>query len=145
MPDSIRYMTDRLIAVNIAVPPTDTIIQIPKAKDLLPALETAFPLDTFAISTVPLAVRSFVHHFYPAYCMSFLGFVNKPATKGGKRSPQIVQKLIEDATMLPDEMIPDNIKKILEEGANNMFKMEWAEIASDWVLGGRGNLKSRDK
>jgi len=74
MPNPIRYLSDRILAVSIAVPPINTIIQLKKSKDLLPVLNFTFPLDTFSISTVPIAMRSFVHHFYPAYSMSLVAF-----------------------------------------------------------------------
>lgn len=77
MPNPIRYLSDRILAVNIAVPPINTIIQLKKSKDLLPVLNFTFPLDTFSISTVPIAMRSFVHHFYPAYSMSLVAFLKK--------------------------------------------------------------------
>jgi hypothetical protein len=66
MPDTGRYLTDRLVSVNIANFPVDDVLRI-STKDLYSALETAFPLDTFSISLVPTAIRSFIHHFYPAY------------------------------------------------------------------------------
>ena len=66
MPDTGRYLTDRLVSVNVATFPIDDILRLP-SKDLYAALETAFPLDTFSISLVPTAIRSFIHHFYPAY------------------------------------------------------------------------------
>ena len=37
-------------------------------EELYTVLETVFPLDVFEVSFVPQAIRSFVHHFYPAYC-----------------------------------------------------------------------------
>lgn len=69
MPDPSRYLTDRLVSVNLNVPAVDTVVALPPGQTV-PALEEAFPLDTFAISYVPAAVRSFVHHFHPAYVAS---------------------------------------------------------------------------
>lgn len=66
LPDPTRFITDRLVSVNIPVPSIDSIIQI-SPQELLPALNEVFLLDTFSISIVPVAIRSFVHHFYPAY------------------------------------------------------------------------------
>jgi hypothetical protein len=66
MPDSGRYLTDRLVSVNVAAFPIDDVLRV-STKELYSALETAFPLDTFTISLVPTAIRSFIHHFYPAY------------------------------------------------------------------------------
>ncbi|KAL9188698.1 hypothetical protein ACHAXT_007076 [Thalassiosira profunda] len=66
LPEPSRYLTDRLVSVNTAVPPVDSIVQI-SSRELLPALDEVFKLDVFRISYVSVAVRSFVHHFYPAY------------------------------------------------------------------------------
>lgn len=66
LPEPTRYLTDRLVSVNIQVPEVGSIVQI-SSRELLPALNEVFLLDTFAISVVSVAIRSFVHHFYPAY------------------------------------------------------------------------------
>ena len=52
--------------MNTQVPEIDNIVQI-SSQELLPALEEVFLLDTFSISYVSVAIRSFVHHFHPAY------------------------------------------------------------------------------
>jgi hypothetical protein len=80
MPDAGRYLTDRLVSVNIASFPIDDVLRI-SSVDLCSALEKTFPLDTFSISLVPTAVRSFIHHFYPAYT-DFAVFANN------KKQPQ---------------------------------------------------------
>ena len=74
VPEPTRYLADRFVAVNIPVPPTEALVQL-NADELLPALEKVFPLDEFEISFVPTAVRSFVHHFYPAYGSPFADYV----------------------------------------------------------------------
>ena len=56
LPDSQRYLTDRFMAANVGVPPTDQMIRI-SSTELLPALHAVFPLDTFQISLIPQAVR----------------------------------------------------------------------------------------
>jgi len=66
MPDTGRYLTDRLVSMNVATFPIDNVLRV-SSKELYDALESAFPLDTFVISLVPTAIRSFIHHFYPAY------------------------------------------------------------------------------
>ncbi|KAL7541224.1 hypothetical protein ACHAXR_012782, partial [Thalassiosira sp. AJA248-18] len=66
LPEPTRYLTDRLVSVNTAVPPIDSVVQI-SSRELLSALNEVFKLDTFTISYVSVAIRSFVHHFYPAY------------------------------------------------------------------------------
>lgn len=74
LPEPIRYLTDRLVSVNIAVPEIDAVYTI-SSRDLLPALAEVFTLDTFQISLIPVAIRSFVHHFYPAYDAPIVAFV----------------------------------------------------------------------
>jgi hypothetical protein len=64
LPDPTRYLTDRLVSVNIPVPSINSVLQV-SSQELLPALNEVFLLDTFGISTVPVAIRSFVHHFFP--------------------------------------------------------------------------------
>lgn len=76
LPEPLRYLNDRFISVNVGVPPVDAIVRI-SPKDLLPALDETFPLDTFQVSLVPQAVRSFLHHFYPAYDAAITDFANK--------------------------------------------------------------------
>lgn len=66
LPEPLRYLNDRFLSTNVGVPPTEAIVKI-SSSELLPALNATFPLDTFQISLVPQAVRSFLHHFYPAY------------------------------------------------------------------------------
>jgi len=73
LPEPTRYLTDRLVGANLAVPPIDTVVRISSA-ELLPALVKTYPLDVFGISFVPAALRSFVHHFYPAYVDSFVEY-----------------------------------------------------------------------
>ena len=95
LPEPIRYLTDRLVSVNTAVPPIESIVQI-SSTELLPALDEVFKLDVcefyfsfcffiihiktgliqymhifyllaVTISYISVAIRSFVHHFFPAY------------------------------------------------------------------------------
>lgn len=73
LPEPVRYLSDRLVSVNIQVPPIDSVLRL-SAKELLPALNSSFPLDVFGISFVPAAIRSFVHHFYPAYGFPIVEF-----------------------------------------------------------------------
>jgi len=76
LPDPARYLTDRLVSVNIPVPSINNILQI-SSEELLSALNEVFLIDTFSISTVPVAIRSFIHHFYPAYLDPFLEYAYK--------------------------------------------------------------------
>ena len=66
LPEPIRYLTDKLVSVNTQVPEIDTVLQV-SSRELLPALNDVFKLDVFAISYVSVAIRSFIHHFFPAY------------------------------------------------------------------------------
>jgi len=76
LPEPLRYLNDRFISVNVGVPPVDTIVRI-SPEDLLPALDLTFPLDTFQVSLILQAVRSFLHHFYPAYDSSISDYAKK--------------------------------------------------------------------
>eukprot|EP00592_Proboscia_alata_P003476 CAMPEP_0194371006 /NCGR_PEP_ID=MMETSP0174-20130528/19345_1 /TAXON_ID=216777 /ORGANISM="Proboscia alata, Strain PI-D3" /LENGTH=760 /DNA_ID=CAMNT_0039148785 /DNA_START=285 /DNA_END=2567 /DNA_ORIENTATION=- len=73
LPEPVRFITDRIIASNTNVPPIETIIQIP-SDQLLSALDFAFPIDAFTISLFPAAIRSFIHHFHPAYGFPIVEF-----------------------------------------------------------------------
>ena len=83
LPEPIRYLTDRLVSVNIQVPEIDDIVQI-SSRELLPALNEVFTLDTFRISYVSVAIRSFVHHFYPAYGSPVVDYAGKISGEDGK-------------------------------------------------------------
>jgi Lipase (class 3) len=76
LPDPTRYLADRFLAVNIPVPPIETIVRI-SSDELYPALSSVFPLDVFEVSFVPQAIRSFVHHFYPAYGFPLVDYVKE--------------------------------------------------------------------
>lgn len=78
LPEPQRYLTDRFVSPNVGVPPTDQMVKI-SSSELLPALDQIFPLDTYQISLIPQAVRSFLHHFYPAYDSSISGYASKVA------------------------------------------------------------------
>jgi hypothetical protein len=56
-----------------------------------PALNEVFSLDTFSISIIPVAIRSFVHHFYPAYGFPLVEFA-------AKSDPERVDTSVEDET-----------------------------------------------
>ena len=76
LPDPLRYLNDRFLSVNVGVPPTEALVRI-SSDELLVALEDLFPLDVFLISQLPQAVRSFLHHFYPAYTHTIFNYANK--------------------------------------------------------------------
>lgn len=83
MPDPGRYLTDRLITVNVNAYPVDEVLRI-SPEQLYDALEEAFPLDVFSISLVPTAIRSFIHHFFPAYTQGFEAYTTKEEEKKKK-------------------------------------------------------------
>ena len=76
LPSPTRYLADRFVAVNIPVPPVATVLRI-SSKEVYPALKAVFPLDVFEISYIPQAIRSFVHHFYPAYGFPLVDYVKE--------------------------------------------------------------------
>lgn len=80
LPEPTRYLTDRLVSVNTQVPEIDNIMQISSC-EILPALNEVFTLDTFTISYVSVAIRSFVHHFYPAYGPPIADYAEKKLEK----------------------------------------------------------------
>jgi hypothetical protein len=76
VPEPTRYLADRFVGVNVQVPPVSSLVRI-SSRELLPALKLVFPLDVFEISFVPQAIRSFVHHFYPAYGFPLVDYVKR--------------------------------------------------------------------
>ena len=80
LPEPTRYISDRLVSVNIAIPPVYSVVQL-NSVELLPALSLLFPLDEFSISFVPAALRSFVQHFYLAYVSPFVDYANDKVPK----------------------------------------------------------------
>jgi hypothetical protein len=84
MPDPGRYLTDRLITVNVNAYPVDEVLRI-SPEQLYDALEEAFPLDVFTISLVSTAIRSFIHHFFPAYSQGFEAYITKEEEKKKKK------------------------------------------------------------
>jgi len=75
LPEKSRYVTDRLVGVNVAIPPIESIVQL-KSQQFFELLDNKFPLDEFSISYVSVAVRSFVHHFHPAYGIAMETYVS---------------------------------------------------------------------
>lgn len=76
MPDPARYLTDRLLSVNVNAYPVHDVLRV-SSDELYDALEEAFPLDVFSISLVPTAIRSFIHHFFPAYVEGMISYIQK--------------------------------------------------------------------
>ena len=135
MPETSRYLMDRLVSVNLAVPETEVVVKLPPSQ-LFGALDYAFPLDTFGISMVPAALRSFIHHFHPAYTMSIDVFT--------QTKPLISSKdyLLSEEEESKIRSYLDEDKKITEmptsngaRGKNKNANMDWAGAAASWVLG----------
>ena len=77
LPPVAQYLSDRFAAVNVNVPEVDSIMLI-SSDELLPCMYETFPLDEFSISFVPAALRSFIHHFHPAYTMPLVSYTGYP-------------------------------------------------------------------
>ena len=61
-----RYLADRLFALVVDFPDEVLLVRC-AASDLPDALDHAFQLEEFSISLAPAGLRSFIHHFHPAY------------------------------------------------------------------------------
>ena len=61
-----RYLADRLFALVVDFPDEVLLVRC-SASDLPEALDHAFKLEEFSISLAPAGLRSFIHHFHPAY------------------------------------------------------------------------------
>jgi len=136
LPEPIRYLTDRMAAVNVAVPPIKCIIQLRNSQDLLPLLNHTFPLDTFGISHVSIAIRSFMHHFHPAYVFPFRGFSSShwDGDKAGRNESAVKPKTLD----VDGSTVSIDYRLLATKGSNNIFNFNWAESAADWVRGGIG-------
>jgi hypothetical protein len=97
LPEPTRYLSDRFLSVDIAVPPAQTILRL-SSQDLFPALTKAFPLDTFEISYLPQAIRSFVHHFWPAYRTPMAGYAKRLRREKAKLDAKQGVELTDDTT-----------------------------------------------
>ena len=53
--------------VDIFTFPDEVLLVRCSASDLPEALDHAFKLEEFSISLAPAGLRSFIHHFHPAY------------------------------------------------------------------------------
>jgi len=80
LPDADRYVADRLVNLFLDVPMPAALIEVPEQQDAASFLAKYFPLDEFSISLVPAAIRSFVHHFHPAYSAPLLTLRNMTAS-----------------------------------------------------------------
>jgi hypothetical protein len=121
LPEATRYLTDRFLTVSIAVPPVRSILRL-SPNDIYPSLVKAFPLDVFEISYVPQAIRSFVHHFYPAYGFPFVEYV----------------RLLEDRAQ--PSLIRDNLAEVLSSDAIKLEVGKGEDVSDDdsapWAVAG---------
>jgi hypothetical protein len=140
--DPTRYLADRFVAVNIPVPPVETVLRISHARELYPALVSVFPLDVFEISFIPQAIRSIVHHFYPAYGFPLVDYVKElqrqssglPERRGefafSKEEVEELNPVIANgATPLPDE-----------QGGG----IDWGK-ATQWLIGKEDKSSTESK
>ena len=85
MPSRARFLSDRIMTVNVNAYPVDEVLRV-SSTELYSALEETFPLDVFSISLLPTAIRSFVHHFSPAYMDGFGHYVKKKENRNKNKS-----------------------------------------------------------
>jgi hypothetical protein len=109
MPEPLRYLNDRFFSVNVGVPPTEAIVRV-SSTELLPALNSTFPLDVFQISLIPQAVRSFLHHFYPAYDSTIAGYAAKVTKQARQTSTQKKAETVKKTAL--KEVDQPTIKKL---------------------------------
>jgi len=134
LPESIRYLTDRFVSVNVAVPPIEKIVQISPG-ELMPALDRTFPLDVFSISFVPAALRSFIHHFYPAYTSPFASFASQ---KSNAKIEAVAEDKVE--MQLTNDEAETSHRDISSKV--DVFGVNWADTAAEWILGGIGSFQT---
>lgn len=132
LPDASRYITDRFVSVNIGTSPVESVIRIP-SNDLLSALGDTFPLDTFTISYVPAALRSFIHHFYPAYGKPFREYFDKHKRYQSEQKKTVSEKRSMEELNIQNEPIISQKKNITRQVVVKGY--DWAETASKWILG----------
>lgn len=121
MPDPGRYLTDRLVTVNINTYPVDEVLRI-SPNEFYRALEEAFPLDVFSISLLPTSIRSFVHHFFPAYSDGMVDYVKNWKKNWKKRSTTKLSSDVENEIMTVQR---------------NQAAFELADQATKWILGAK--------
>ena len=120
MPDVGRYLTDRLVTVNLNAYEIDQVLKI-SSMELYDALDETFPLDVFSLSLVSTAIRSFIHHFFPAYAETFEAFAEKERRKMNGEDV--------DKTGL------DNDIARVENESKKPEAFDITEQASKWILG----------
>lgn len=76
LPEPVRFLTDRFVNVNVNIPAVDEIVQVAPG-EIFVALDSIFPLDVFEVSYLASGIRSFLHHFFPAYDSPLVRYAQK--------------------------------------------------------------------
>ena len=112
--------------------------------DIFPALNEIFTLDAFVISQIPVAIRSFIHHFYPAYGFPLVDFATRV------KNPQYAEGLSRlnaesgsRETRQKEESDEGESVIVPAKKTERRFGVDWAEAAAQLVLGGSVNQKSK--
>ena len=124
LPEPRRFLVDRFLAANIPVPPVETIVQL-SPQEQLPVLTEIFPLDRFEISFVAQALRSFSHHFYPAYGAPIVDYVKDRERKKKGRESKQTEKAEESLV----------IAGIKDEGIDWEAATQWLQSRTDGAKG----------
>jgi len=134
LPSPRRYLADRFVSVNIAVPPVDTVVRLSPA-ELHPVLEAVFPLDVFEISFMSQAIRSLMHHFSPSYAMTLVQHVNELENQllgGSKREDDysFTEEEIDGMQVVVASGETPSMPSSDEDGDDS--ELDWSSI-SEWL------------
>ncbi len=132
MSDRGRFLSDRLLAVDINAFPVDDVLRV-SSKELYGVLEEVFPLNVFSISVVPTAIRSFVHHFVPAYADGFDMYIKKKQNNSKKSAPVAVEPPKQTSS---SHNILNQQFEVFNELSSRTIGFDFADHATTWVLGG---------
>ena len=133
MSDLGRFLSDRIFAVDINAYPVDDILRV-SSRDLYGALDDAFPLDDLSISVLPTAIRSFIHHFSPAYVNGFDSYVRKEEKKEIQKSSKNNREM--KAVNTFNDYLVHNEMESASSLISRTFGIDLADYATTWVLGG---------
>jgi len=122
VPEPVRYLSDRLVAVNVQVPDVEGVVRI-SSSELLPALQELFPLDVFRISLLPSGIRSFIHHFFPAYGFPIVDY-------SAKTKPSVVPQKVRDQERREYVEVMEEIKEKANEKIKESKAKEKDEVST---------------
>ena len=128
--EPVRYISDQLVAVNVQIPPVDCVVRI-SSEDLLPALDKHFPVDVFRISFVPVAIRSFVHHFYPAYVEPFVTYADKKQRRPSELNKSEQEKKVKAIADIVEKLEPTMPDSRIAETSKSS-PSQWLQFPPDW-------------